>query len=286
MKTVAILLTALCMAFGTTTYAQNTYSSGGFFSKKVKASKNYVTKDIRVSDFNRVYLAGGINVNFTQKAGKPKVEVYTSDNIVDLLDIRVKDKRLEIGFKKGVRVTYYKLNVNLSAETLNGIAIAGSGDFKLTNGLNTGNLNINVSGSGNVYADNLKCSNLTTSIAGSGNIQSNRVECTSIESSISGSGDTKLQHIHASASVKSSIAGSGTFILSGKAQEANYSIAGSGDILAADLQAARVNTSIAGSGDIKCYATDFLKVRNSGSGSVGYKGDPKLDIPKKGFYKL
>lgn len=286
MKTVAILLTALCMAFGTTAYSQKTYSSGGFFNKKVKASKNYVTKDIRVDNFNRVCVSSGINVSFTQKAGKPKVKVYTSDNIVDLLNIRVRDKKLEIGFKKGVNVTYNKLDITLSAETLNGIAIAGSGDFKLTNGLKTDNLNISVSGSGDVYADNLKCSNLKTSIAGSGNIQSNGIECASIESSISGSGDTKLENINASAGVKSSIAGSGTFILSGKAHEANYSIAGSGDILAADLQAARVNTSIAGSGDIKCHATDFLKVRNSGSGSVGYKGNPELDIPKKGLYKL
>ena len=85
---------------------------------------------------------------------------------------------------------------------------------------------------------------------------------------------------------KASVAGSGTAILSGSTQEAEYSVAGSGDLLASDFVAKKASTSVAGSGDIKCHATDFLKVRTSGSGSVGYKGNPELDYPKKGLYKL
>jgi hypothetical protein len=73
-------------------------------------------------------------VTYTQKSGKPTVEVYTSDNIVDLLDIRVKDNTLYIGFKKNVSVSYNKLEVRVSAEKLNGIAVAGSGDVELKNG--------------------------------------------------------------------------------------------------------------------------------------------------------
>ena len=58
------------------------------------------------------------------------------------------------------------------------------------------------------------------------------------------------------------------------------------DLTADGLKAQKVNTSIAGSGDIKCFATEYLKVRTSGSGSVGYKGNPEIDTPKKGLYKL
>ena len=85
---------------------------------------------------------------------------------------------------------------------------------------------------------------------------------------------------------KASVAGSGTAILSGSTQEAEYSVAGSGDLFASDFVAKKASASVAGSGDIKCHATDFLKVRTSGSGSVGYKGNPELDYPKKGLYKL
>ncbi|WP_373725481.1 GIN domain-containing protein, partial [Bacteroides heparinolyticus] len=57
-------------------------------------------------------------------------------------------------------------------------------------------------------------------------------------------------------------------------------------LFASDFVAKRVSANVTGSGSIKCHATDFLKVRTSGSGSVGYKGNPELDYPKKGLYKL
>ncbi len=205
MKALTTFIAIALLAFSTTACSQqHTYRSGGFGSKTVKASKNYVTKDIKVDNFTKLSVAGSPNVTYTQKSGKPTVEVYTSDNIVDLLDIHVKDNTLYIGFKKNVSVSYNKLEVRVSAEKLNGIAVAGSG----------------------------------------------------------------------------------TAILSGSTQEAEYSVAGSGDLLASDFVAKKASASVAGSGDIKCHATDFLKVRTSGSGSVGYKGNPELDYPKKGLYKL
>lgn len=226
MKALTTFIAIALLAFSTTACSQqHTYRSGGFGSKTVKASKNYVTKDIKVNNFTKLSVAGSPDVTYTQKSGKPTVEVYTSDNIVDLLDIRVKDNTLYIGFKKNVSVSYNKLEVRVSAEKLNGIAVAGSGDVELKNGLKTDNLKI-------------------------------------------------------------SVAGSGTAILSGSTQEAEYSVAGSGDLFASDFVAKKASASVAGSGDIKCHATDFLKVRTSGSGCVGYKGNPELDYPKKGLYKL
>ena len=74
---------------------------------------------------------------------------------------------------------------------------------------------------------------------------------------------------------------------SGNADNADYSVAGSGDLLTSDFKVQRISASVAGSGEIKCYAVDFLKARVSGSGSIGYKGDPQLDYPeKKKLYKL
>ena len=126
---------------------------------------------------------------------------------------------------------------------------------------------------------------MKVSIAGSGDINTGTITCNNLKTSVAGSGDMNIKKITAS-NVEASIAGSGTIVLSGTSQEASYSISGSGDLFADGLEAKRVNSSIAGSGDIKCFATDFLKVRTSGSGSVGYKGNPELDIPKKGLYKL
>ncbi len=286
MKTLTSFITIALLAFSMTACSQqHTYRSGGLNSKTVKASKNYVTKNIKVDDFTKLSVTGSPDVLYTQKSGKPGVEVYTSDNIVDLLDIRVKDNTLYVGFKKNVSVSYDKLEVRVSSETLNGISVAGSGDVELKNGLKTDELNISVAGSGDISGDNIACTGLGISIAGSGDIDCSDIACDELKVSVAGSGDAKLHNVM-TRFAKSSVAGSGTIKLSGTTQEAEYNVAGSGDLFASDFVARKVSASVAGSGDIKCHATDFLKVRTSGSGSVGYKGNPELDYPKKGLYKL
>ena len=169
MKALTTFIAIALLAFSTTACSQqHTYRSGGFGSKTVKASKNYVTKDIKVDNFTKLSVAGSPDVTYTQKSGKPTVEVYTSDNIVDLLDIRVKDNTLYIGFKKNVSVSYNKLEVRVSAEKLNGIAVAGSGDVELKNGLKTDNLKISVAGSGDMKLNNVTANFTKASVAGSG----------------------------------------------------------------------------------------------------------------------
>ena len=111
MKNLTTFVSAILLVFSTTACSQT-----------VKASKNYVTKNIKVDNFTGLNLAGSPDVIYTQKAGKPEVEVYTSDNIVDLLDINVANNTLNIRFKKGVNVSFNKLEIRISSETLNSIS--------------------------------------------------------------------------------------------------------------------------------------------------------------------
>ena len=288
MKSLTSDLTTICLFISITACSQSShvYTSGGMGAKKVKANKNYVTKDIRRGDFKKIGVAGSANVIYKQKSGAPKVEVYTSENIVDLLDIRVNDNTLLIGFKKGYSISYDKLEVRVSSADLNGVSVAGSGDFDFANGLKTSSdLSISVAGSGDVSGKNLACSNLKVSVAGSGDVNNENITCSNLKVSVAGSGDMKLKNVTAT-NTEASIAGSGTVQLNGTTQEASYSVSGSGDLFASEFQAKRASASVSGSGNVKCYATEFLKVRTSGSGSVGYKGNPELDYPKKGLYKL
>lgn len=287
MKKLATLFTCICFIISTTACSQSkSYSSGNWSEKKVVASNNYVTKNIKVNNFKKLSVTGSPDVIFTQKAGRPEVEVYTSDNIVDLLEIKVKDNTLYIGFKKNVNVSYKKLEVRVSAETINGISVAGSGDIFLKNGLSlSDDLSMNIAGSGDIKGSNIKCNDMKVSVAGSGNTNANNITCNNLKVSVAGSGDMVMKSVTAQ-NTDANVAGSGTVTLTGTTNTANYSVAGSGDLFASDLEAKRVSASVAGSGDIKCNATEFLKVRTSGSGSVGYKGNPELDYPKKGLYKL
>lgn len=255
--------------------------------KEVKASKNYVTKQIKVSDFNQIAVSGSLDVTYTQQSGKPKVEIYTSDNIVDLLDIYVKNGKLNLGFKKNVKVSYNKLEIRVTSEDLNAVNVAGSGDFKFTNGLKTDQLKMNVAGSGDITASNIQCSQeFTANVAGSGDIECKQLKAADMDISVAGSGDLKIENALVT-SANASVAGSGTVKISGSADKANYSVAGSGDLYANDFKVQNISASVAGSGDIKCHAVEHLKARVSGSGTIGYKGNPELDYPeKKKVYKL
>ena len=255
--------------------------------KEVKASKNYVTKQIKVSDFDQIAVSGSLDVTYTQQSGKPKVEIYTSDNIVDLLDIYVKNGKLNLGFKKNVKVSYNKLEIRVTSEDLNAVNVAGSGDFKFTNGLKTDQLKMNVAGSGDITASNIQCSQeFTANVAGSGDIECKQLKAADMDISVAGSGDLKIENALVT-SANASVAGSGTVKISGNADKANYSVAGSGDLYANDFKVQNISASVAGSGDIKCQAVEHLKARVSGSGTIGYKGDPELDYPeKKKVYKL
>lgn len=255
--------------------------------KEVKASKNYVTKQIKVSDFDQIAVSGSLDVTYTQQSGKPKVEIYTSDNIVDLLDIYVKNGKLNLGFKKNVKVSYNKLEIRVTSEDLNAVNVAGSGDFKFTNGLKTDQLKMNVAGSGDITASNIQCSQeFTANVAGSGDIECKQLKAADMDISVAGSGDLKIENALVT-SANASVAGSGTVKISGSADKANYSVAGSGDLYASDFKVQDISASVAGSGDIKCYAVEHLKAHVSGSGTIGYKGNPELDYPeKKKVYKL
>ncbi len=277
-KTICIALSALLM--GCQASAQ-----GWFGQKTIKESKNYVTKEINVEDFTRINLVGSPTVTYTQQAGKPTVTIYTSDNIAEALDIHVKDATLYVGFKKNLRVSYKKLDIRVSSPRLEGVNIAGSGEVHLPDGLDTGDLQLSVAGSGDLTGRGIQCDGLQATVAGSGDLHLADIRCVQATASVAGSGDLSLKDILCH-SVEASVAGSGDLVLSGTTDRANYHVSGSGDLSASKLKAQQVEASVAGSGDITCHATDYLKANTAGSGEIGYSGNPRLEVPRKGIYKL
>ena len=279
-KTICIALASLLMC----SCASNAQS--WFDGKTIKESKNYVTKEIKVDNFNKITVTGSPTVVYTQRSGKPEVTVYTSDNIAEVLDIHVTNGTLYVGFKKGISVSYRKLDIRVSSPDVNSLSVTGSGEIQLANGLKTEDLTLSVAGSGDLNGNHIQCDGLKASVAGSGDLDLNDIRCATVKASVAGSGDLVLKRL-ASTSVEASVAGSGDLVLDGQAEEAQYSVAGSGDLNASGLEAKSVNASVAGSGDITCHATDYLKARTTGSGSIGYKGKPReLDLPKKNIYEL
>ncbi|MBQ8673466.1 MAG: DUF2807 domain-containing protein [Bacteroides sp.] len=261
--------------------------NNAFGNKRVKGSKNYVTKEVRVEDFNRLKVAGSMDVDYTQKAGKPGVEIYGPDNIVPLVEVIVDNGVLNIRFKKGYSVSYDKLTIQVSSEKINAITLAGSGDISLKSSLKTDCLKLTLAGSGDIETGRIDCSgDVEIDLAGSGNVDSRNIRCSGLKASVAGSGEVEMKQVDAEG-VAISVAGSGEVSVSGRADKANYRVAGSGDLNADALEVKHVSASVAGSGDVRCHATETLNAAVSGSGDIGYKGNPQIENrPKKGLYRL
>ncbi|MCD8309829.1 MAG: DUF2807 domain-containing protein [Prevotellaceae bacterium] len=267
MKTMkaTITLCLLCLSFFC--FAGSACASGGIKSETetVKGNGTYVTKDIPVTQFTGIKIKCKADVVYTQQADDATLQVCTSDNLMDLLDIRVEEGTLVIDFKKGTQVSYSKLEVSASSLTLENIVLSGSGSALIPDGLQTDSFECVISGSGKVETKSLSCGKMDVAVKGSGKIAANALTADE---------------------VKARLAGSGNLVMDGTSERAGDCTSGSGKIVADELTADEVKASIEGSGSITCHADKLLKVNCPGSGKVGYKGSPLLKGDAKKVYKL
>ena len=80
-----------------------------------------------------------------------------------------------------------------------------------------------------------------------------------------------------------SLRGAGNFkINNGSASEFDYSLSGAGNINAQSFQVQNVTINHSGTGNAKIWATNSLNGTLSGVGNILYKGNPTININKKG----
>ena len=92
------------------------------------------------------------------------------------------------------------------------------------------------------------------------------IKCGKVDVKIAGSGTVMLANVTAN-EVKSDIAGSGDFSVTGTAESVEFDIAGSGDINALALIAKKGKVKIAGSGNVDCNVDNLIQTI-MGSGKV------------------
>lgn len=239
-------------------------SVAGVNAQTVTPSKKYITKDLKnVGHFSSIKVLGSTDVEYRQGSGSTtKVSIYGSDNLVDLVEVSEVNGVLQVGLKKGVTILSgeRRLKVIASSSALNQVDIKGSADVYLKGMIKGSGLNLNISGSGDIEAENLQYTNLTTQIKGSGDIEMKNVKATNVNIAVNGSGDASIK---------------------GSTRQATLTIKGSGDISADKLTAENVVANISGSGDISCYASKKLDAKVSGSGDIEYKGSPSV-VNKEG----
>lgn len=233
-------------------------NSTGYTPIVLTASDNYITKEYPgLTGFDEIKLVGSPDIQFTRSNdGSYAVSAYGSDNVIDYLEIDVKGRTLIVKMRDNLSITGKpKLKVTITAPQLASVASCGSGDIDIDGNLKGDQIDLSVTGSGNIECSGVTCNKLNVKVIGSGNVDVSKINTNKIDAQVSGSGDVELK---------------------GKTTMASFSVAGSGDIDAEDLQATNVESSVAGSGDVSCRAEKTLHTDVKGSGNIIYKGNPEL----------
>ena len=211
------------------------------------------------------------------RQGSPqKVEIEGKKDVLAEVETNVEGGRLVIGkegkwsnwnWRDGDEVTVY-----ITMKDVEGIGVSGSGDVIGETKIIANDLDLNVSGSGNLKIEAEASGDIEGDVSGSGDLIL-KGKCKSFDSDVSGSGKVVLT-LNIAEQADLGISGSGKIEASGTAASVRTSISGSGKVMAANLETDRCEIRISGSGDVEINVKSEIDATISGSGTVSYKGNP------------
>ena len=214
--------------------------------EKVVGEGPTVTQNRTAGNFTAVSSSISADVYYTESPDF-KIEITAQQNILDVIETFVVNDELLVKFKNNVRVKRHEsFVVNISAPVTHGLKISGSGNLIVSDSINTTNMQLALSGSGNINVHTIKATALDASISGSGNIT----------------------------------------VLNGAINSEKLKISGSGNMDLINVEASSVQTSTSGSGETRVNASKTLDVTISGSGSVYYRGTPVVNTHISGSGKV
>jgi hypothetical protein len=211
------------------------------------------------------------------RQGSPqKVEIEGKKDVLEEIETDVEGGKLVIG-KEGNWMNWKwkdgdEVNIYITVKDIEGLSVSGSGDLIGETKIIARDLDLNVSGSGNLKIETEASGDVEADVSGSGNLIL-KGKSRGFNSDVSGSGKVVLT-MNISEEADFGISGSGKIEASGTANSVKTSISGSGKVLAANFETNRCSVRISGSGDVQINVKNEIDATISGSGTVSYKGNP------------
>lgn len=202
-------------------------SSAQWFGNKVKGNGEVITQNFKTSDYDGVAVAGSMDVRLVEGT-EGDIKVEAESNLMEYLKIEVKNGTLIIGTKDNTNISTRRgINITVPVERISSAKVSGSGEIVSSMNLKARNMELKVSGSGDMIL-NVECANLDATVTGSGDIElSGRTE--NLTAKVTGSGDLDTIKV--------------------KANNVDASVTGSGDI-ACHINGGSLRARVTGSGDI------------------------------------
>mgnify|MGYP000962085545 CR=1 FL=1 len=217
----------------------------------VRGSRNLITKTFPLGNFTRIDASGMYDIDFYQTDDNPRVEVNTSDNIMEFVEVGVKGPVLNLGLSDKHRYDIKKIRIKVYSAELDGLTVRGAADVSITHGLMTRALDVEVNGTGNIRMENIDASyKIKIEINGAGNLDASRISAGDLTVQIDGSGNVEVYEIE-SETVTVAIRGAGKATLSGTTGTSFLKINGVGSIDATQLKAENYEIEKSGIGSIK-----------------------------------
>lgn len=214
----------------------------------VSGSGNVVKETREVRPFTELEVSGSMDVYVTQ-GGSNTVTLEGEDNILAEIELVEDGEKLEVRFKRHMNIrAHHDVTVRLSAKTLQGVELSGSGDVELTGIFNSPMpVHIGLSGSGE-FKGVFNAPEISMDLAGSGDMEV-KGETRDLSISLAGSGNCNASAL--------------------LAETADVNIAGSGNV---DLHASReLKSNIIGSGNVYYKGDPSISTSKIGSGTVKKK---------------
>lgn len=256
---------------------------------QVEGNGNVVKEDRDVPSFTGLDVEDGIDVILSQD-NSHHVTVEADENLLEILKTEVSGGVLKIYLEKNVwnRKT---LKAYVTVKELSSISVSGGGDVVAEQVINANELEIDLSGGGDLdirtRGESLKMEisgggdaemevdarTMKYNLSGGGDLELN-FEGKTLAGSISGGGDAEIALSNKLDLMKLDISGGGDLELSGSATDMNFSISGGGDAeIDAMEESGTINIDVGGGGNIEMSANvNALSLQISGGGNAQLAG--------------
>ena len=201
-------------------------------------------EDVRQLDsFDEIGISISADVYYIQ-GNTHEIRIEGNDKDVNDLITKVEDGFLKVKYNNW-KIRRSKLTIYITSKELEAVKISGSSHFSVDKAITSDEMQLAMSGSGDITFAQLVTEEVDVKISGSGDI----------------------------------------YLENGSSEELDVKISGSGKLVAENFEVSEVSVSISGSGGVKITCKDELDVRISGSGKVYYHGDPRVNSVSSGSGK-
>jgi len=253
-------------------------------SQGIQGSGTITTETRKLSDFSKVELVSIGDLTIKQ-GSENSLTIKADDNLMQYITNEVDGDTLKISMKPTINVNPTStIEYTLVVKSLSSVKLSGFGNISADE-LNGDQIDMVLSGSGDINVEKVNASSLNMKLTGFGNITTNEVKTDDAVIDLTGSGDITLDSF-ASKSLNLTISGFGNATIKGSTDDQKFRLTGSGKYYGGDLQSKTANVTISGFGDATVWAADSLDLTITGSGTVNYYGEPKMNQTITGMGKV